>query len=354
VLNPPDDANPEWGNNNHFQVNNCFVNQSGRNGFHTESGGDTSSGLVLSLHSYHNKEWGIFDNSTFGVTFIACSCYANSSGAYKSRGGAMFINCYTEGDQSSEVNPPGIIIGGNVYNIPTVGEAPLNTNNFIAGAATPSYIDKGIGGFSLFSKTSKLAFACLGGSEDTALALRAVLKPFLTKPDPNNPVNIIPADKSDNMFGTIPDEEPAIKRTDWSYLNIDTDGWWKMNTQGQTAFAFSTDKADEGVSHFWMPKGFFIGGPYPSQYLKKKITSSNFDQINREYQAKESLHPYLSNIGDIVWNNDPDVNAGAGYKNFAGFICINDPEKPGHKTWAGFGRIETIEDSPSSDGTDLV
>lgn len=332
-----DEDNPDYGNANHYQIATCYIGNCGRNGLHAESGGDTSAGLVSSVFCGGNREWGIFDNSTFGSTFLACSCYENKAGAYKSRGGALFLNCYTEGEQSSEVNPPGFIMGGNIYNIPVPGEAPLDTNNLAFGSGTPSSLDNGIGGISLFSKTSLLAFACLGGYENTALALRASVAPILQKlrpeGDPGNPADLIPAGKAENLFGAnTPTENFADQQTAMSYLQIDRSGWWKMTASGQDSFAFSTDKAAEGVGQFWLPNGFYLGGASSN---RNKIASGNYDIHIANADAN------LNREGDIVFNDSPVLNDPL--RGFAGFVCVNDPDNAGNRIWAGFGKIEKLQ-----------
>lgn len=310
----------DYGNANHFQINNCYVSSCGKYGLHVNNGSDTSGGLIMSLFAGDNGDWEIYDDSFHGNTYIACSCYSSAGkGAYKTRGGtntSVFINCYTEGNSSSEVRQPAFILGGNIWNIPALGTPPLNTNNFAVDAITP-YLDSGIGGFSRFEglPNEALVFAALGGLENTALSLRAALNPQLLQL----------GFKTTNISGGI--QQNGL--TEYSKLQIDQTGWWAMRTRDQSSFAFSSDQAAEGVGNFWLPNGFYIG-IVPN---RNKVISGNYDN----YVLLQD--PNQHRIGDIILNNYPVM--GHAQHGFAGYICVKDADGLTN-IWAGFGKIEPL------------
>jgi hypothetical protein len=338
------ETSEDYGNANNFQVNGCYIGGCLGNGLHVDHGSDTSGGLITALICQDNAGWAIWDESTFGNSYLACAAYAEQgAGAYKTRGGtnaSLFINCYTEGVASSEVLPPAFILGGNVHYIPTDDDNTLQTSNFLFG--NPSSVDNGIGGYSNLAKDVPLAYASLGGSENqAALTLMANLAPALRMPNPDNLSQLIQAGKKENMM----DASFVAQQTSPVRLEIEKDGWWRTSSQGQTAFAFSTDKAADGISQFWLPKGFYLGDPTPAGTYKRKFNSSNFDRLIDEYGLPG---PHQAKIGDVVFNSHPNLN-GNEYEKFAGFICVIDPNTGNH-TWAGFGRIELIAGAPQFTG----
>ena len=102
------------GNANCSQINRVRVNTC-RNGIKFD-GGDGNAGLVLGADCSTNREWGFYDSSFLGNTFVGCHAEGNASGPYKTdddNARALFLNCYAEpGQGPSEMAGCSMVLGG--------------------------------------------------------------------------------------------------------------------------------------------------------------------------------------------------------------------------------------------------
>ena len=120
---------PTNGNANNFQIKN--VKSYGNNlcGLYVV-GADVNAGFIQALDASLNGQWGVYDSSFLGNTYIACHTSGNGSGAYKSdnpNARNLFLNCYSESDQpTSVISAPAIMIGG-IHG----GAQPTGTGIFI-------------------------------------------------------------------------------------------------------------------------------------------------------------------------------------------------------------------------------
>lgn len=337
-------------NANHWCIENTHLTNNLGTGLYAAAAGDSSSGIAINITTNHNSRWGIYDNSTFGSTYIGCGAYSNIQGAYATRGmenlqapestnTSQFINCYVEGDQYSLIMPPAAAIGGNCHADPALN---LTVNYLVFGYNNPAYFKSGIASYSRYQPGEALTYSALGGDfglPSTALVLKANGSPTpgIEKPD-------MMWNAENAPFCTTPD-----------FLQYKS-GWWKMkNSSEKTSFAFSSNKASEGECNFWMPRGFYTG----EENSRIKIVASGFDIImndsNTDRTDPDSLNPAVRKVGDIVLNTDVRPYTGQAMEpeaqNYAGFICVKDTTDPlvNRRTWAGFGLVQPIAGAPSKE-----
>lgn len=118
----------QLGNANCWRVENCVSILNGLNGIYTW-GGDANAGYCIGLDASNNGNWGVYDSSFLGNTYLGCHTAANTLGSYKTdntNARNAVISCYTEGGQAMSVAPPSIVIGG-LHSTPSgsVGTAPF-------------------------------------------------------------------------------------------------------------------------------------------------------------------------------------------------------------------------------------
>lgn len=118
VINPANNKAVTDLNASNWEVQNVRVEGCGRHGFYAR-GNDSNVGRAIGLDCTQNLEWGIYDRSFLGNTYVACHTDQNGrvapdpqdpankkiyiGGAYKSEGASnrsLFDNCYAEGGQT--------------------------------------------------------------------------------------------------------------------------------------------------------------------------------------------------------------------------------------------------------------
>jgi hypothetical protein len=102
------------GNANNWEVSRCGLINC-RNGLFVD-GADTNAGKAELIDAMGNRQWGIWDSSFLGNTYIACHTATNTLGPYKTddiSARNLFLNCYSESDQPTSVFVgPTLVIGG--------------------------------------------------------------------------------------------------------------------------------------------------------------------------------------------------------------------------------------------------
>lgn len=103
------------GNANNFRVYNCALVGNGKSGMFVD-GADANAGVVIGVDASSNGEWGIYDSSFLGNTYVGCHTASNGGGAYKSDNANarnLFLGCYSESDNPpSDIRAPALVIGG--------------------------------------------------------------------------------------------------------------------------------------------------------------------------------------------------------------------------------------------------
>lgn len=102
------------GNANNSIITHCKLNDNGDAGLYLD-GADANSCHIEMVSCKRNTNWGIYDSSFLGNTFI--NCHVDGNGAsYKAddpNNRCVFVGCYTENGQgNAEVDFPAVIIGG--------------------------------------------------------------------------------------------------------------------------------------------------------------------------------------------------------------------------------------------------
>jgi hypothetical protein len=143
-------ASPTNGNANNWRIERVVVQQC-RNGLLTD-GPDVNAGHALAVSANSNRQWGIFDSSFLGNTYMACHVAGSGSGAYKTddiNARNVFIGCYSESGQpiSSFVNPTLVLGGLHAAGVP--GVSWLTADQGLRATAN-FYVD---GNFQAFGNT---------------------------------------------------------------------------------------------------------------------------------------------------------------------------------------------------------
>lgn len=103
------------GNVNRWQIDSCRSMNNAANGLYV-NGADVNAGVAIRLDCSGNTEWGVFDSSFLGNTYVGCHTASNGAGAYKTddaNARNVFLGCYSEGDQpTSNFVYPSFILGG--------------------------------------------------------------------------------------------------------------------------------------------------------------------------------------------------------------------------------------------------
>lgn len=134
-------------NANHWEMHSCRCLSNGKSGLYV-NGPDGNAGTVISLDSTSNTEWGVFDESFLGNTYIACHTNSNVTGSYKVSGGnnkSILLNCYAEGNQNdAQIEYPSMRIGGLMTTNETFDGTGIAGNSIDVSARTfqfANYID---------------------------------------------------------------------------------------------------------------------------------------------------------------------------------------------------------------------
>lgn len=121
------------GNANLWRLEHCYLVGNGANGLYTD-GADANAGVALSVDATANGEWGIYDSSFLGNTYIACHTSGNVTGPYKTdsvTGANLFLGCYQEGSLGlTSLVSPTVVLGGN---LPSDGNLSAASTAFLLG-----------------------------------------------------------------------------------------------------------------------------------------------------------------------------------------------------------------------------
>jgi hypothetical protein len=102
------------GNANNWGVSNTRI-QNNNHGMFVD-GTDVNAGLALHVDSSSNDEWGFYESSFLGNTYVACHANGNAAGHYftdSNNAANLILNCYSEsGYPVSQLVAPTIVIGG--------------------------------------------------------------------------------------------------------------------------------------------------------------------------------------------------------------------------------------------------
>jgi len=104
------------GDANQWSIRDSRSSNNGGSGLYVE-GPDVNSGHAINLDAASNGEWGIYDSSLLGNTYLACHISNCGIGAVKSEGGvnsSLFLGTYIEGygNFGCEIESPAMVFGG--------------------------------------------------------------------------------------------------------------------------------------------------------------------------------------------------------------------------------------------------
>ena len=98
-----------------WEVHNCLVAECTGHGLYV-SGTGAGSGLCSLLRAEGNGQWGIYEDSSLGNTYLGCRAGANARGPFRSGGGtnySLFLGCTsTDGQPRSSFGNATIVVGG--------------------------------------------------------------------------------------------------------------------------------------------------------------------------------------------------------------------------------------------------
>jgi hypothetical protein len=274
-------------NANNWLVSNVRIDNCAGDGL-LVTGTDANAGCATMLDSSSNLGYGVRDNSFLGNTYVACHAAANGGGAYTTRKPAapsdpnarsLFLNCYQEQDQTSQVDDPAIVLGG------FINLTPDSTSVWMQARFGEAQFDNGV---VASNRQTPLVTAILGSNPGVAL--------------------------------TFADDTP------WPYRLHAPSGnatWWELSwAESVVPLRFSRERPgvtpDVPGGRVWMENGFYLG---PSDGRVRVLTGSAIPAVG------------TFSIGDRIMNVTPAVGG------YAGWICTASGT-PG--TWAGFGKIEPV------------
>lgn len=103
------------GNANNFTITNCKSFDNSKCGMFA-TGADANAGVITMLDTSGNGEWGIYDSSFLGNTYVGCHSSVNTSGAFKTdnaNAANVFVGCYSEsGQPAASFHPRTLVLGG--------------------------------------------------------------------------------------------------------------------------------------------------------------------------------------------------------------------------------------------------
>jgi hypothetical protein len=95
-------TSPIGGNANGTEFHNCTAQNNSNNGFYL-IGNDSNSCLFSNARAFGN-EWGFYDDSLLGNTYLACETDSNTLGGYFATNDkpnrSLFVGCYAESNQT--------------------------------------------------------------------------------------------------------------------------------------------------------------------------------------------------------------------------------------------------------------
>jgi len=105
---------PTQGNSSMSEFYSCSAASNGQHGFAIE-GEDAQVCTFIGCDSRNNKNWGFFERSTYGNTYITCVTHSNGTTVAQGQGGgftinngginsSLFLNCYSEADQNGNTS----------------------------------------------------------------------------------------------------------------------------------------------------------------------------------------------------------------------------------------------------------
>jgi hypothetical protein len=125
------------GNDNNTRIECCLV-QSCRNGLALDLA-DANAGMISGCNFDDNRQWGVFDSSFLGNTYVACHVSGSGAGAYKTddpSGRHVFIGCYSEsGQPTSSFAGPTLVLGG-LHGAGVTGVSWLNAESGLRATGT--------------------------------------------------------------------------------------------------------------------------------------------------------------------------------------------------------------------------
>jgi hypothetical protein len=133
------------GNANNFRIEGGRVELCGKSGLFVD-GADANAGYVIGLDCSDNGEWGIWDSSFLGNTYLACHTAGNVLGPYKSDNANarnLFLNCYSESGQpaSSLLHPAMVVLGSH-----GAGFTSTSTNQYIGEGRASNFTNTNTSG----------------------------------------------------------------------------------------------------------------------------------------------------------------------------------------------------------------
>lgn len=208
------------GNANGWRLTDCYVSGNGKNGLFCD-GGDANAGVASYNRFENNLEWGRFDSSFLGNTYLGNQYEDNTLGGGKSDSNNAhhsWFGEYEEGGQAFDDNY-GIVVGGKV------GDTNTHTGNAfrIASGSTGGLLTK---------------FAILGTNADTFY-------------------------EGERIAFIADDDTTTGVEWEWD----DTKGVWRYQHGATVSFGLTTDAVtltfgrqnNPGQGLPYVPRGLFVG-----------------------------------------------------------------------------------------------
>lgn len=260
-------------NANGWYLDSCTTTSCGKSGLYVH-GGDSNAGLAIAHNAIANGEWGIYDSSFLGNTYIGCHTAQNTSGAYKSdnpNARNVFLGCYSEGDQpTSVIALPSMVFGG-------IHAAGMNGSYFSGGTTAVQLSQK------FHAPTFWLGYG-----------------------QPLTSGSGIQFDDTDGTYSWT--FEKAVGRWGYKWANLGTPGF--INFYDRTAIVANGYARDLSGSN----GAIGIGNYYAGNYAQMK------------YRGLDSVAPTTGTWlqGDMVTNSTPTELGTAGSKYvILGWCCVS-------------------------------
>lgn len=335
-----------------WRVFNSIVKNCGNHGIYTFNL-DSNAGIAQGLTCIDNGNYGIYDDSDLGNTYISCHAANNAVGNYAaSIGGSgvnlsYFIGCSSDSGDSL-IAKPSVVIGGDI-SYQTVSAIPDKKNPLVL-EDSGTFDLKAVLRFMSHSgdtvNESRHSYLEFGGET----GLRTLFSFIDAK--------VVPDEEEESGFKFINGRRWQLILHKFEETNPDNnyynDGEWNVfttaNSPGFQRMAFAGENSKHRTSEFvdipvekgaiWFKNGYYLG------------VNNNYDEYIKVIAAvpldNSGTTPDLNSIypnpigsdrkpkkGDIIFNSAPTIGG------FSGWVCVKDFEPNTPEEWKTFGQIES-------------
>ncbi|MFO0839768.1 MAG: hypothetical protein U1D55_14755 [Phycisphaerae bacterium] len=272
-------------------------------------GPDSNAGVAIGLSVTVNRQWGIYDSSFLGNTFIACHADGNGNnvscpsagGSYKVdnlNARSVFLGCYAEQNQTpAQIDFPSRWIGG-------LGNATGTGIILTTGVGASSY------SIGKFANPIGIANAGEGGGQ----------------------VEFVGGGATGSLFELWSENDSAIYPWRMKYRGTTGQldkGWYRLdhaNLDSRIALRLSGEQADVGAGHLWL-NNHFIGGTNSSPLNRVRVGVGTTPPA-----TQSATDPWP--VGSIFWNKSPTAGGWSGWR------CTSVAGDGVTLTWKRFGQLE--------------